>query len=69
MHISQQRRNLVVAANAVELATESIMRVLGNNTSTEVEGVKQTRQVVADAVAARIHSRIKMAVGDRKSVV
>lgn len=63
MHISQQRRNLVVAANAVELATESIMRVLGNNTSTEVEGVKQTRQVVADAVASRIHSRIKMAVG------
>jgi hypothetical protein len=63
MHISQERRNTVVLANAVELATESIMRVLGNNTATEVEGVKQTRQIVADAVASRIHSRIKMAVG------
>lgn len=63
MHISQERRNTVVLANAVELATESIMRVLGNNTATEVEGVKHTRQIVADAVASRIHSRIKMAVG------
>lgn len=60
MHISQQRHNLIVASNAVELITEAVMQVMGNDTSKEVGGVKQTRQIVADAVVARLASHVRM---------
>lgn len=63
MHTSQQRYNLVVASNAVELITESVMQVLGNDTSKEIEGVKQTRQIIADAAAARLASHVKLNAG------
>lgn len=63
MHISQQRHNLIVASNAVELITESVMQVLGNDTAKEVEGVKQTRQIVADAVVARLASQVRLNLG------
>jgi hypothetical protein len=60
MHISQQRHNLIVASNAVELITEAVMQVMGNDTSKEVGGVKQTRQIIADAVVARLASQVRM---------
>ena len=60
MHISQQRHNLIVASNAVELITEAVMQVMGNDTSKEVGGVKQTRQIIADAIVARLASQVRM---------
>ena len=60
MHKSQQRHNLIVASNAVELITEAVMQVMGNDTSKEVGGVKQTRQIIADAVVARLASQVRM---------
>ena len=54
MHISQQRHNLIVASNAVELITEAVMQVMGNDTSKEVGGGKQTRHITRDAVVARL---------------
>lgn len=63
MHISQQRHNLIVASNAVELITEAVMQVMGNDTSKEVGGVKQTRQIIADAAVARLASQVRMNMG------
>lgn len=63
MHTSQQRYNLIVASNAVELITESVLQVLGNDTSKSIEGVKQTRQIIADAAVARLASHVKLNAG------
>lgn len=52
------RRNMITLANSVELATLSIQRVLGKNCSKTVNGQKQTKQIIADAVTAKINSRL-----------
>lgn len=58
MHVSEERRNLVTTANAVELATRAIMKVMGNDCAKTMSGQKLTRQVVADGVAAKLHSHM-----------
>lgn len=63
MHVSEERRNLIILGNAVELATGAVMRVMGSDSSKELDGVPQTRQMVSDAVAARLASHIRLAMG------
>ncbi|AQT28109.1 hypothetical protein pVa21_168 [Vibrio phage pVa-21] len=58
MEKSQSRRNLVTAANATELATRTIMKVMGHDCAKTMGGQKITRQLVADSVAAKLGSHV-----------
>jgi len=58
MNTSQARRNMITTANAVELATRSVMLVLGHDCAKTRNGQKLVRKIVADSVAAKLGTRI-----------
>lgn len=66
MHISQSRRNLITLANVVEVATQSIIRTVNNGSVKEVGGIKQTKQVISDTVAAKLNARLSSVAGGVK---
>lgn len=51
-------RNTVTVAVAVELATQSIMKVMGNDCAKTQGGKKLTRQIVTDITVAKIGTTI-----------
>lgn len=51
-------RNTVTVAVAVELATRSIIKVLGSDCAKTQQGQKLTRQVVTDLAATKIGTTI-----------
>lgn len=65
MHVTLERQNLLVLANLVELSVSASMKVLGNDTSKTMGGVKLTRQMVADAAAAHLNSHISVRLGSK----
>ena len=60
MHASKERRNMLVIANAIELAVQATSEVLGYECSKELDGVKATQQILASAIAARINSHLSV---------
>lgn len=59
IHESLKRRNLICVANAIEICTRTLTKVAGRNgTSNKVAGQAQTRQIVADAVAAKLSTTV-----------
>lgn len=65
MHQSASRRNVLVLANAVELGVGAALRTLGNDSSKTIDGVKQTRQMLTDAIVARINTHLSVAMGGK----
>jgi len=65
MHVTLERQNLVVLSNLIELTVKSTMKVLGNDTSKTMSGVKLTRQMVADAATAHLNSHISVRIGSK----
>lgn len=55
--------NTVIAANAIELVTEAVIKSMGGDKA--VGQINGSRQQVADAVAARINAKITLEVGAR----
>jgi len=56
--------NLKTTANAIEVATQVIRGVAGNEVSDTISGVP-LRDVLADTVAAKIKSKLSHFVGDK----
>lgn len=53
-----ERHNLVVVANAVELTTQSIIKLMGGQKS--INNLGSSRQEIADGVAARINAAVTL---------
>jgi len=58
MNSSIERRNLITTANAVELASAAIMKVMGHDCAKTRDGHKLTRQLITDGVASKINSHM-----------
>lgn len=58
MEKQQERRNLVTCSTAVELATRTIIKVMGNDCAKTQHGQKLTRQVIADNVSVKLAGHI-----------
>lgn len=56
-----EHRNIVVLANAVELVTESVIKLTGGQKQVSMLG--SSRQCIADGVAARINTKLTMKIG------
>lgn len=65
MHVTLERQNLLVLANLIELSVNTTMKVLGNDTSKTMAGVKLTRQMVADAATAHLNAHISVHLGSK----
>lgn len=58
MHVSNERRNLITTANAVELAVRAQTITLNQHGNKSMNGQKITRQLLADTTAAKIRARL-----------
>jgi hypothetical protein len=57
------RRNIVVLANAVELASLAISKTLGNDTAKAINGIKITREMIADGTAVYVNGHLNIKLG------
>lgn len=59
------RRNTMVLANAVELASLSIAKILGNDCAKGMDGMKVTSEMLADGAAVHINGHLNIKLGAR----
>lgn len=58
-HVANDRHNVIVLANVVELGQRVAMKIAGGKTAT-------TKQILTDAVTARVNSHINVHLGGVK---
>lgn len=58
MPMAIKRRNEVALANATEVGTRAILKVLGGSCSKTISGQSIDRATASDAIAARINNKI-----------
>lgn len=58
MHASNERRNFITVANAVELAVRAQMRAMNQHGNKTSGGQRLTRQLLADATVAKVRARL-----------
>ena len=58
MHVSNERRNTITLANAVELAVRAQMQTMRQHGNKMSGGQKLTRQILADATVAKFRVRL-----------
>lgn len=61
MNRNLDNNNTVVIANAIELITESIVKLMGGEKS--LHNARYTRQQIADMVAGKINSALTIEIG------
>lgn len=59
------RRNTVVLANLVELASMSVAKILGNDCAASADGMKVSRQMLADSAAVHINGHLNIKLGGK----
>lgn len=63
--VAVTRRNTVVLANLVELASMSVAKILGNDSAKSLDGIKVTRQMLADGAATHINGHLNIKLGGK----
>lgn len=59
------RRNTMVLANAIELASLSVAKILGNDCAKAKDGMKVTSEMLADGAAVHINGHLNLKLGSR----